>query len=264
MSIHINNFYSNTLQRFVETRVILPEPTDESGNVLSDFTTGNKKIPTIWLLHGLGGDSSIWLRRTAIEQLSSQYKVAIVMPQTERGFYTDMVHGPNYWTFLTQELPQRMQFIFPLSTEKNDNYIIGNSMGGYGALRWALTYPDKFNSVAALSPVTDLAKFKKEQAEIMPDFDLAFDSDKLSESNVDLKYLLNHFKSPNSLRVMITTGSTDILRNMDQTSKSQFSNVFNENFTWREDIGQHDWNLWNKQLPIVMEWLFNKGEQYAN
>ncbi len=237
---------------------------DNDGNVLPEFTKGNKKLPTIWLLHGLGGDSSIWLRRTSIEQLATQYQVAVVMPQTERGFYTNMFQGPNYWDFLTKELPDRMQFIFPLSTKKSDNYLIGNSMGGYGALRWALTFPEKFNAVAALSPVTNLAKFKTEQAKTMPDFDLAFNSDELSGSNIDIEYLLNHLEDSSSLNVLITTGSDDILRNMDQASKSQFSNVFKDNFTWRKDPGQHNWTLWNKQLPIVMKWLFNKGEQYAN
>ncbi|WP_125764771.1 alpha/beta hydrolase [Companilactobacillus hulinensis] len=260
MSIHINNFYSNVLQRFVETRVILPEPMDDTGNVMKEFTTGSKRIPTVWLLHGLGGDSSIWLRRTAIEQLATQYHVAVVMPQTERGFYTDMVNGPKYWTFLTQELPQRMQFIFPLSQAKEDNYLLGNSMGGYGALRWALTYPEKFNSVAVLSPVTNLSEFRNEQSHIMPDFDLAFDRNKLSNSNVDIKYLLDNFETSNSLRVMMSTGSDDILRKMDYESKEQFEKVFKDKFTWRKDDGQHNWTLWNKQLPIAMDWLFKEGE----
>ncbi|PWQ83076.1 peptidase M13, partial [Stenotrophomonas maltophilia] len=72
------------------------------------------------------------------------------------------------------ELPTRMRYIFPLSARPEDNYLLGNSMGGYGTLRYAFTYPERFAAVAALSPVTDLIRFHVEQSAIMPDLELAF------------------------------------------------------------------------------------------
>ncbi|AVK64160.1 peptidase M13 [Lactobacillus sp. CBA3606] len=262
MSIHQNNFYANELGRLVNVTVILPEPMNSAGKVAATFSRGSAQLPVIWLLHGLGGDATTWIRQTAIERLATQYRVAVVMPQTERGFYTDMVTGPRYWTFLTTELPDRLRFMFPLSAAREQNFVVGNSMGGYGALRWALTYPERFAAVAALSPVTDLARFRVEQAAIMPDFDLAFDPQHLSDTPVGIDYLLQHLSAPSqTLRVLMTTGSEDMLRAMDVAYQPRFANAFKTNFTWQELPGRHDWPLWNQQLPMVMQWLC--GEQLA-
>lgn len=144
MSLHQNNFYSNVLQRPTNVTVILPEPINAAGRVADAYVQGTQLLPTVWLLHGLGGDATSWVRRTNIELLATQYRVAVVMPETDRGFYTDMVAGPNYWTYLTTELMPRLRFMFPLATERAHNFVMGNSMGGYGALRWALNFPKKF------------------------------------------------------------------------------------------------------------------------
>ncbi|BDZ29617.1 alpha/beta fold hydrolase [Lactiplantibacillus sp. WILCCON 0030] len=256
MSIHSNNFYSNTLRRSVTVQVILPEPLDPAGKVAADFCSGHQPLPVIWLLHGLGGDATTWIRQTAIETLATQYRVAVVMPQTERGFYNDVPQGPAYWTFMTEELPTRMRFMFPLSAERNQNFVVGNSMGGYGALRWALAMPDKFAAVAALSPVTDLASFRVNQAAIMPDFDGVFDSQHLHDSPVSLDYLLARLPDAGAeLRVLMTTGSEDMLRPMDVAFKPKLAEQFGDRFTWKELPGRHDWPLWNQQLPMVMHWL---------
>lgn len=256
MSIHTNHFFSNTLRRAVVVQVVLPEPINPAGRVEAAFCSGHPLLPTLWLLHGLGGDATSWLRETNIERLATQYRVAVVMPQTERGFYTDMVAGPAYWTFLTEELPVRMRYLFPLSADPQRNYIAGNSMGGYGALRWALSYPQSFAAVAALSPVTDLAAFRQEQASIMPDMDLAFAPGQLTGTPVDLSYLVQHF-DPNvsKLRVLMTTGTEDMLRSMDERSRQAFTVKLGDRFNWQMAPGRHDWPLWNAQLPAAMHWL---------
>lgn len=256
MSIHSNNFYSNTLRRSVTVAVILPEPMNPAGEVEARFRSGKQLLPVIWLLHGLGGDATTWIRQTAIETLATQYQVAVVMPQTERGFYNDVPQGPKYWTFMTTELPERMRFMFPLSAEPSQNFVVGNSMGGYGALRWALSQPWHFAAVAALSPVTDLSRFRVDQAAIMPDFDGVFDKNKLTDSAVSLDYLLTRLPADKTnLRVLMTTGSEDMLRGMDVAFKPALAAKFGSRFLWQERPGRHDWPLWNQQLPQVMHWL---------
>ena len=262
MSIHSNNFYSNVLRQPVRVEVILPEPLDMTGKIESAYTSGNQLLPTIWLLHGLGGDATTWLRRTNIELLATQYRVAVVMPETGRGFYTNMAQGLNYWDYLTTELPARMRYMFPLSTMPMDNYLMGNSMGGYGALRYALTYPQQFAAVAALSPVTELARFGAEQAKIMPDFDLAFGSQELQNTPNDLDYLIQQSLDWSGLRVLMTTGSHDILRGMDEELRPKLKRVFNDRFEWQLQSGHHDWQLWNQQLPFAMHWLIK--EEWRN
>ena len=97
MSIHSNNFYSNVLRQSVQVQVILPEPVNAVGQILPDYSSGEQQLPTVWLLHGLGGDATPWLRRTEIETLATQYRVAVVLAETGRGSYTNTVHGTRYW-----------------------------------------------------------------------------------------------------------------------------------------------------------------------
>lgn len=258
MSLHENNFFSNTLNRNVVVNVILPEPMGSHG-VLKAYSSGHNKLPVLWLLHGSGGDSTDWIRKSLIEEFATKYRIAVVMPQTELGFYTNMVHGPNYWTFLTEELPERMRFIFPLSEKKEDNFVMGNSMGGYGALRWAFAYPEKFAGVIGLSPATDLMDIAQE-AKINDSmgFFNSFDITKIENTPVDLEFLLKRLDTANAhnLKVYVTSGTKDFLLEMDKKYDQQLRAKFEaSNYTWKVGIGTHDWPLWNSLLPDIMEWI---------
>jgi putative tributyrin esterase len=54
------------------------------------------------------------------------------------------VHGGRYWTFLSEELPALVARFFRVSDRPQDTFVAGLSMGGYGALKWALRRPDQF------------------------------------------------------------------------------------------------------------------------
>ena len=67
--------------------------------------------------------------------------LAVVMPQVQRSFYADEAHGARYLTFLSEELPEVVQSFFRVSRRREDTFVAGLSMGGYGALKWALRQP---------------------------------------------------------------------------------------------------------------------------
>ena len=95
----------------------------------------------LYLLHGLSDDDTIWLRRTSIERYVAPLGLAVVMPQVHRSFYTDEAYGGRYWTFLSEELPELVGAFFRVSQAREDTFVAGLSMGGYGALKWALRQP---------------------------------------------------------------------------------------------------------------------------
>ena len=94
--------------------------------------------PVLYLLHGLSDDDTIWLRRTSIERYVAPLGLAVVMPQVHRSFYADEAIGGRYWTFLSEELPEWWRRFFRVSRRREDTFVAGLSMGGYGALKWAL------------------------------------------------------------------------------------------------------------------------------
>jgi S-formylglutathione hydrolase FrmB len=114
------------------------------------------KYPVLYLLHGLSDDYTIWQRRTSIERYVADMEIAVVMPDADTSFYSDMVHGRKYWTFLSEELPEIVHDFFPnISEKREDTFVAGLSMGGYGAYKLALG-TDRFAAAASLSGAVDL------------------------------------------------------------------------------------------------------------
>ena len=114
---------------------------------------------TLYLLHGLRQNADAWQRMSSAERFANYYGYALVMPDAQRSFYTDMAHGPRFFTYLTEELPEIMQAMFKIPADPAHTYVGGLSMGGYGALACGLSHPERFMGVGAFSSVADLRKF---------------------------------------------------------------------------------------------------------
>ena len=118
--------------------------------------------PVLYLLHGLSDDDTAWLRRTSIERYAEANGLAVVMPQVHRSFYADEVHGGRYWTFLSVELPQIVEST--ISRRREDTFVAGLSMGGYGALKWALESHTASQRPQSLSGALDIASAELESS----------------------------------------------------------------------------------------------------
>ena len=146
------DFNSDVLNTSTSVYVVIPEIRPEEKYLEKE----NMKFQTLYLLHGIGDDHTKWVRRTPIERYARQYKLAVVMPQVDKSFYTDMVYGNKYWTYISQELPKKMRMFFPLSDKREDNFVAGFSMGGYGSFKWALNKPECFDAAASFSGALDI------------------------------------------------------------------------------------------------------------
>ena len=137
------NFYSNSLNLWVSMDVILPQPPlaccRADGNIRCSgcFTA----CPTIT------PPGSAVLRSSVMSPL----QLAVVMPAVDRSFYADMVHGNRDRSYVADELPDVARSFFPLSTRREDNFVAGLSMGGYGAFKLAFSFPRRFSAAASLS-----------------------------------------------------------------------------------------------------------------
>ena len=114
------------------------------------------KRKVLYLLHGLSDDASAWQRYTSIETLAAAYGLVVVMPSAGRSFYTDQPNGQNYFTYLTEELPRYLADVFGLAPRREDTFIAGNSMGGYGAFKAAFLHPELYSAAASFSGVLSL------------------------------------------------------------------------------------------------------------
>ena len=100
--LHVD-FFSDVLGMSVNMDVILPQKTN--GQIGMEGIAADGKYKTMYLLHGMSDDQTIWQRRTSIERYVSKLGIAVVMPTTHLAFYTDTCYGMRYWTFISEELP---------------------------------------------------------------------------------------------------------------------------------------------------------------
>ena len=153
--VHLRcDFFSEALSLSTSMTVLLPQRT--TTQIGMEGHTPDGPPPVLYLLHGLSDDDTIWLRRTSIERYAAPLGLAVVMPQVHRSFYTDQAYGGRYWTFLTEELPDLVGSLFRVSDRREDTFVAGLSMGGYGAFKWALRQPERFAAAANLSGAVDI------------------------------------------------------------------------------------------------------------
>src|SRR5918912_3501776 len=151
--------FSDALGLSTSLTVILPQPTTTQIGLEGD--AGDEPPPVLYLLHGLSDDDTIWTRRTSIERYVAPLGLAVVMPQVHRSFYTDEAYGGRYWTFVAEELPELVGSLFRVSARREDTFVAGLSMGGYGALKLALRQPERFAAAASLSGALDVVELAR-------------------------------------------------------------------------------------------------------
>ncbi len=239
-------FSSSVLQKSTQFNAIIPQ---------------GKEIgaPVLYLLHGLTDDYTAWARYTSIERYANEAGIVVIMPDGARSFYTDMAYGNAYYSFFTKEFFNYIPTLFPVSKKREDTFIAGLSMGGYGALKFALRNPDKFSAAASLSGAVDVSSrllHDPRWSEIQRDvFGV---NNTVAGTQDDLFYLVKHYTYPQTVRLYLTCGEEDFLyqnnlRFSEAVSKSPLPYYF------RSAHGVHDWKFWDMQIQEAIRFFLNRN-----
>ncbi len=254
------SFFSEALQLSTSMNVILPQAA--KGQIGMDGNASTEPPIVLYLLHGLSDDHSSWLRRTSIERYVANYPLAVVMPVVNRSFYTDMAQGGNYWTFISEELPQLVHSFFNVSKDWKKTFVAGLSMGGYGAFKLALTHPDRYAAAASLSGCLDINTVTtEEKATDKREYETIFGPlDQLAGSKNDLLALLDKLPANIKTKFYQCCGTADFLYQDNLTFKARAEKI-SLDLTYEEHADQtHNWNYWDQQIQRVLEWLPIKSE----
>lgn len=256
------NIYSNILEMEVNLNVILPQKTNK---VIGTSTQQEiTDVPVMYLLHGMGGNHSVWERRSSIERYAADYGLAVIMPSTDLGWYTDTTYDMKYWTFISEELPAICHELFPqLTTRREKTYAAGLSMGGYGALKLGLAKPENFAAVISLSGAVsvgnrmdDLLKIRKQSF-----WEGIFGPlDQIEGSINDPRFLLDDLIASGQQvpRIFLACGESDFLF----TANQEMAEAIKENglaVTFEHGPGEHNWIFWDEWIQRAFGWLF-EGE----
>jgi putative tributyrin esterase len=240
------DFFSEALGLSTSMTVILPQAT--SSQIGMEGRLGGGPPPVLYLLHGLSDDDTIWLRRTSIERYVAPLGLAVVMPQVQRSFYADEVHGNRYWTFLSEELPELARTFFHLSDRREDTYVAGLSMGGYGAMKWALREPSRFAAAASLSGALDVSRREPELV------DRVWGDQPAKGTLDDPLWLIEQADAASLPALYVCCGTEDEIYDESVT----FHNACvakGLQVTVDFGPGAHDWAYWDTKIQDVLAWL---------
>jgi len=253
MAVLTCNFMSQSLGRVVPIHVVLPVPA--AGAVFNPQIKPYEERPpfkTLYLLHGITGNYTGWIYDMRVAAYAEGKGIALVMPSGDNSFYTDNDPGNRYGEFVGQELVEATRAMFPLSRKREDTFIGGLSMGGYGALRNGMKYSDTFSQIAAFSSaiVQEGMENSTEDAPMFfgrrSYFERVFgDLSKFKGSDMDL-YALADQKAM-ALKFYITCGTEDFLLEPNRKFTSYLKGLGADMY-YEESAGGHDAEFWDKSV----------------
>ncbi len=235
--------------------------------VIPDHLFGQEDIPYVQILHGMTDDVTIWLRLTDIESMIEDCDFAVALTFAENSYYTDMAHGKRYLSAVADDFPEFLSETYGFSRKREKRGIMGNSMGGYGAFKLALTYPDRYACSVSLSGVTDIVYrfcecgFWREHGVANWGEDYMTS---LAGSPSDLFSLVRGLEGSGCPRPVLRQicGTEDYLYPDNLRLRSFMESREGWDYTYFEDKGEHWWNFWNRVLPRVLDFfsenLFSK------
>lgn len=231
-----------------------------------------EKYKVAYLFHGLMNNNSSWLNNSMLNVYKEKYNMIFIMPEVQRGFYSKMKYGFDYFKYISEELPMIIEKTFNISSAREDTITMGASMGGYGALKLALTYPEKYSSAFVFSSANlyldeRVESFKKDGIDIdkLPIFYRRVYNDFRAIYGEDLKVkeediLLNLAKKvPENLRptIYMFCGKEDKLLDDNRRFYKELDE-FTYKIEYNEWEGNHDWYFFDRALKESLEIYFKK------
>lgn len=261
------NFSSDSLKRTVPMYVILP-----ADKRSSDGERPHGPFKTLYLLHGLLGNCTDWVTTTQIRSWAEERDLAVVMPSGDNSFYVDQPTVNNdYGTFTGQELVELTRDMFPLSHKRDDTFIAGLSMGGYGAIRNGLKYYKTFGWIAGFSSALHMfdASLKPKDRTAYLDAHLCFgDMQEAVKSDKNPRVAMEALRKAAAAnpgikfpKVYLSCGLQDALLPANRNFRDYLLEC-GVDVTWHEAEGGHNWEFWNQELQAILSWL-PLGERWA-
>lgn len=251
--------YSRTLEMETGLTVLFPKK-----------LTPGKKLRAAYLLHGICATGNSWIENTMLPTYAGDLGLCIIMPDLARSLCTDMLYGQKYFTYLSEELPSICQGAFSISPEKEDNFVLGGSAGGYGALRLALSNPDRFSACCAFSSAflffseaCDAFRDQEKAAalsvlwgrQLPTDLRAAF-GDKMQPAEKD-ELLTLAKNAKDKPRIYLACGTEDPFFQENERFSGELGKLgFDTSF--EPSSGKHDWAYFDRALRAGLDFCLQK------
>ena len=264
MAILEVTYMSVALNRNTTFHVVLPA--DRMNPACTEYLP-MKPLKTLYLLHGLQDSSAGWLTSTRIKRWATLMDMAVIMPQGDNSYYVDRPESKsNYGVFIGEELVNVTRRMFPLSHRREDTFIGGLSMGGFGAVRNGLKYHETFSRIIGLSSA--LYVFEKPEEFFDGTFGKArfgaYEESVLTDKNPRVaaqNLLALKEKQPDTPlpKFYLACGTEDFLLESNR-SFEKFLKEKEFDCTYIEAPGTHSWDFWDEHIKNALDWLEENKE----
>lgn len=239
-------FISYTLVRSVEITVVIPSTTiPESFGMDGKKASHRRKepYPVLYLLHGMGNSHTDWCSYSNVEMFAEERNIAVVMISGENKFYRKNGEGDDFFTFLSEEVPEFVTSMFPVSEEPEHTYIAGLSMGGYGALIHGLNHPERFGAIGSFSGAVDVDAPEARAAMAGGPYDVYGLVERAGREGRKLPPLY------------LACGTEDMLY-QNNLKFLEHLKGHKAAVNWVEVPGYgHEWRFWNQQVEEFLKWI---------
>lgn len=250
------SFYSNALKRQMQYRVYLP----------AKIAPG-QKLPTIYLLHGNGGNFRNWSNYSDVAKyaVASPPGAILVMPEGGSSYWVNAVLKPDdrYGDYLTEDLIADVQARFPAAAGRESRAVVGVSMGGYGAVELALARPNLFVFTGAISPAIDVPSRRlslKRYWQWERFRNIFGPMDSPTRAAEDPFKMIRNADPSATPYIYLAAGEQEALLEPNQRFAALLKSRHFE-YEFHTKPGGHDWNQWDAQIPGCFEALFKHLKQ---
>mgnify|MGYP003575177464 CR=1 FL=1 len=218
------------------------------------YDRGTDRYPVLYLLHGAGGDESVWNERmranVILDNLIADGELdplVVVMPhsftnriptdqrpRTAGAYKTEM---EEFAIDFVSDLVPLVESRYRVAADRAHRAIAGNSMGGGQALSLGLSHPEMFSSVASFSAAMQIANSP-------------------AWGGIDMNEALTNADAINELDILwVGCGTEDSLFDVNKSFSDQLTKAGIEH-TFRSTPGAHTPAVWSQYLHEVAPQLF--------
>ena len=237
-------FHSVSLDREMHYRILLPRSYENGG-----------RFPVLYLLHGIYGDYKNWDTRTGLENYAKNLNIIIVMPDADNSWYTNSATVPadKFEDYIAKDLIAEIDEKYRTIHDGHQRAIAGLSMGGYGAVKLGVKYPELFAFAGSLSGAFNapgnLDALRPDfRAKLLEVFD---GEDSPTRQQNDIFLLLNAPHQVPYPYFYLACGSADFFLETNRALAHQLSSR-NLAYEYHETAGGHTWEYWDQSLPSLL------------
>lgn len=228
----------------------------------TSYGSGDRTYPVLYLLHGLTGKYSNWAQRSKLKSHARAYEFIIVMPEGNNGWYTDspVVKNDRYEGYIVEELIPEIEKKFRVNKNREGRAIAGLSMGGYGALKFGLRFPDKFVVAGSFSGALRAVEWDENTFPVFKVLGTSVNSafGKVGSPTREQHNIYSIVKGLDKKQITalpflyLDCGTEDglVMQNKDFVDILMSKKIPHE---YRQLPGKHDWNYWDRQIQEFLD-----------